>query len=97
MLLYKNSSSRVRTPDGLTEAFLTLIGVLQGDTLAPLLFIIVLDYVLRQSMKEDYGLTLIPRRTARVPGLTVTDLDFADDLSLLSDSIEKAQSLLNEL
>ena len=42
----------MRTPDGLTEAFLTLIGVLQGDTLAPLLFIIVLDYFLRQSMKD---------------------------------------------
>ncbi|MCP4491873.1 MAG: reverse transcriptase family protein [Gammaproteobacteria bacterium] len=96
-VMYTNSSSRVRTSDGLTEAFLTLIGVLQGDTLAPLLFIIVLDYVLRQSMKEDYGLTLIQRRTARVPGLTVTDLDYADDLSLLSDSLEKAQSLLNEL
>ncbi len=48
-------------------------------------------------MKEDYGLTLIPRRTARVPGLTVTELDFADDISLLSDSIRKAKSLLNEL
>ena len=96
-VMYMNSSSRVRTSDGLTEAFLTLTGVLQGDTLAPLLFIIVLDYILRQSMKEDYGLTLIKRRTARVPGLLVTDLDYADDLSLLSDSLEKAQSLLNEL
>ena len=96
-VMYLNSSSRVRTPDGLTDFFRTLIGVLQGDTLAPLLFIIVLDYILRQSMKEDYGLTLIPRRTARVPGLVVTDLDFADDLSLLSDSLEKAQSLLRDL
>ena len=81
----------------MTDAFLTLIGVLQGDTLAPLLFIIVLDYILRQSMKDDNGLTLIPRRSRRVPGLTVTDLDYADDLALLSDTIQKAQSLLHDL
>ena len=96
-VMYHNSNSRVRTPDGLTDAFLTLIGVLQGDTLAPLLFIIVLDYILRQSMKDDHGLTLIPRRSRRVPGLTVTDLDYADDLALLSDTIQKAQSLLHDL
>ena len=83
-LMYLNSNSRVRTPDGLTEAFLTLIGVLQGDTLAPLLFIIVLDYILRQSMKEENGLTLAPRRSRRVPGVTVTDLDFAYVLGLQS-------------
>ena len=95
--MYLNSNSRVRTPDGLTEAFLTLIGVLQGDTLAPLLFIIVLDYILHQSMKDENGLTLAPRRSRRIPGVTITDLDFADDLALLSDSIEKAQALLHDL
>jgi exonuclease III len=96
-VMYLNSSSRVKTPDGLTDFFQTLIGVLQGDTLAPLLFIIVLDYILRQSMKEDNGLTLIPRRSRRVPGLTLTDLDYADDLALLSDTIAKAQALLHDL
>ena len=96
-LMYLNSNSRVRTPDGLTDAFWTLIGVLQGDTLAPLLFVIVLDYILRQSMKDENGLTLIPRRSRRVPGLTVTDLDYADDIALLSDTIEKAQNLLHDL
>jgi exonuclease III len=96
-LMYLNSNSRVRTADGLTEAFLTLIGVLQGDTLAPLLFIIVLDYILRQSMKEDNGLTVAPRRSSRFPAVKVTDLDFADDLALISDTIEKAQRLLHDL
>ena len=95
--IYLQSNSRVRTPDGLTDAFLTLIGVLQGDTLGPLLFIIVLDYILCQSMKDENGLTLIPRKSRRVPGLTVTDLDYADYLALLSDSIEKAQALLRDL
>ena len=42
--MYLKSYSRVSTPDGLIDAFITLIGVLQGDTLALLLPIIILDY-----------------------------------------------------
>ncbi|KAL5263087.1 hypothetical protein ACHWQZ_G008482 [Mnemiopsis leidyi] len=36
-LLYDSAKSRVQTSDGLTEFFETLMGVLQGDTLAPFL------------------------------------------------------------
>ncbi|KAL5270988.1 hypothetical protein ACHWQZ_G001587 [Mnemiopsis leidyi] len=96
-LLYDSAKSRVQTSDGLTEFFETLIGVLQGDTLAPFLFIIVLDYILRNCMSPDYGLTITPRQSRRIPAVTVTDLDFADDLALLSNTIQEAQSLLNNL
>ena len=96
-LLYDSSSSRVQTIDGLTDFFKTLIGVLQGDTLAPFLFIIVLDYVLRNCMTEEYGLTITPRRSRRVPAVKVTDLDFADDLALIADTIEQVQHLLSDL
>ena len=48
-------------------------------------------------MKEDNGLTLAPRRSSRFPAVKVTDLDFADDLALISDAIEKAQRLLHDL
>ena len=96
-LLYDSSKSRVQTSDGLTDFFETLIGVLQGDTLAPFLFIIVLDYILRNCMSPDYGLTIHPRQSRRVPAVKVTDLDFADDLALLSNTIQDAQSLLHDL
>ena len=96
-LLYDSSKSRVQTSDGLTDFFETLIGVLQGDTLAPFLFIIALDYILRNCMSPDYGLTILPRQSRRVPAVTVTDLDFADDLALLSNTIQDAQSLLHDL
>ena len=39
-LLYTNTSAQVITPDGKTEFFEILAGVLQGDTLAPYLFVI---------------------------------------------------------
>ncbi|KAL5271253.1 hypothetical protein ACHWQZ_G001778 [Mnemiopsis leidyi] len=96
-LLYDTAKSRVQTSDGLTDFFETLIGVLQGDTLAPFLFIIVLDYILRNCMSPDYGLIITPRQSRRIPAVTVTDLDFADDLALLSNTIQEAQSLLNDL
>ena len=47
---YENTRARVISPDGESEFFNIKAGVLQGDTLAPYLFIIVLDYVLRQSI-----------------------------------------------
>ena len=50
MILYRNTKVKVRLPDGDTEYFDIVIGVLQGDTLAPYLFIICLDYVLRTSI-----------------------------------------------
>ena len=42
----------LRSPDGDTEYFDIVAGVLQGDTLAPYLFIICLDYVLRTSIDK---------------------------------------------
>ena len=45
MAMYTNSSSRVRLDNQFSKAFSINTGVLQGDTLAPFLFIIVLDYI----------------------------------------------------
>ena len=47
---------KVCSPDGDTDFFDIVAGVLQGDTLAPYLFITCLDYILRMSiniMKEN--------------------------------------------
>ena len=53
MILYRNTKVKVRSPDGDTEYFDIVAGVLQGDTLAPYLFIICLDYVLRTSIDNN--------------------------------------------
>ena len=52
-ILYRNTKVKVRSPDGDTEYFDIVAGVLQGDTLAPYLFIICLDYVLRTSIDNN--------------------------------------------
>ena len=51
-ILYRNTKVKVRSPDGDTDYFDIIAGVLQGDTLAPYLFIICLDYVLRTSIDK---------------------------------------------
>ncbi|CAJ1055842.1 uncharacterized protein LOC110241963 [Xyrichtys novacula] len=65
---------------------------------APFLFIIVLDYALRKAMadgkEEELGFTITPRGSRRHLKEVLADLDFADDIALLSDAVEQAQELL---
>lgn len=59
-------------------------------SLSPLLFIIVLDYILHQSIKDDNnGLTLIPEGVGHVSlawRWRISILDYADDQALISAS-----------
>ena len=60
MMLYKNSKFKIRSPDGGTNFFDIIDRFLQGDTLAPYLFIICLDYVPWRSIDliKENGFTL---------------------------------------
>ena len=49
-MLYKNTKATVRSPDGDTDFFEIIDGVLQEDTLAPPLLIICPEYVLQTSI-----------------------------------------------
>ena len=76
--MYSNARARIVTPDGETDLFEITAGVLQGDTLASFLFIIVLDYVLRNAIdgnKEELGFTVQPRKSRRHPKQVLTDLE----------------------
>ena len=56
MMLSKNMKVKVCSPDGDTDYFDIVTGVMQRDTLAPYRFIICLDYVLptlMDLMKEN--------------------------------------------
>ena len=95
--MYTSTKAKVVSPDGETELFDITAGVLQGDTLAPFLFVIVLDYAMRKAMagrEDELGFTITPRKSRRHPKEVLADLDFADDISLLSDEMRQAQELL---
>ena len=97
-LIYEDSSAQVLTPDGETSFFDILAGIFQGDTLAPFLFIIVLDYALKQAFKishSESGIVIEPRRSPRHPEIKIRDLAYADDIALLNKSIQLAESLLH--
>ena len=86
-MLYCNTKFKVHSLDGDIDLFVIVGGTLQGSTLAPHLFIICLDYVLRTLiylMKEN-GFTLIK---------TITDADNAEDIDLLANTTTQAKSLL---
>ena len=96
---YTNNEAQVLSPDGDTDFFVIQAVVLQGDTLAPLLLILGLDYAMRKATlnPQETGFTLTPRRSRRHPPITITDTDFTDYIALLSDNVEKAQLLLTRV
>ena len=94
-ILYRNTKIKVRSPDGDTEYFDIVAGVLQGDTLAPYLFIICLDYVLRISRENGFELT--KKRSRRYPATTITEVDYADDIAILANTPDQAETLLHSL
>ena len=97
--VYTGTKAKVVTADGITEVFDILAGVLQGDTLAPYLFIIVVDYIMTVAIDDvsDSGFTLKPARSRRVGAEKLADVEFADDVALVTDTIDEAKLLLDRL
>ena len=99
MMLYKNMKAKVRSLDGDTDYFNIVAGVLQGDTLAPYLFITCLDYVLRTStdLMKDNGFKLAKESSRKHPTQTITDANYTNDRAFLANSPTQAKSLLHSL
>ena len=82
-----------------TEYFDIVAGVLQRDTLSPHLFIICLDYVLRTSIDKirENGFELTKKRSRRYPAKAITDADYTDDIEILANTPNQAETLLHSL
>ena len=76
-----------------TDDFELLAGALQDDTHAPYIFVIVLENIMRKTV----GFKLRKGRSRRIGPKIVTDLDFADDIALVTSEIVHAQELLTLL
>ena len=96
IILYRNIKVKVRSLDGDTEYFDIVARVLQGDTLAPYLFIICLDWVLRTSIDKirENGFELTKKRSRRYPAKTIT---YTDDIAILANTPNQAETLLHSL
>ena len=67
--------------------------------LAPYLFIISLDYVLRTSIDKirENGFELTKKRSRRHPAKTITDADYAHDIAILANTPNLAETQLHSL
>ena len=83
-IMYVNTYAVILTPEGETTNFNINTGVLQGDPLAPYVFIMVSDYALRTAIDDREGLTLTRRRSPRHPASHLSDLYCADDICSLT-------------
>ena len=98
-ILYRNTQVKVRSPDRDTDYFDIVAGVLQGDTLSPYFYIICLDYVLRTSIDKirENSFELTKKRSRRYPAKRITDADYADDIAILANTSNQAETLLHSL
>ena len=96
---YSGCQARVRVGGEVTDWFCIETGVRQGCVWSPLLFGILIDWVLRKAC-NGHGIQLEKRhRTLRgiQEGWRLPDLDFADDVALLTSGEQQATEALARL
>ena len=89
--LYSNSACQVIHDGKLSEPFQVQTGVRQGCLLSPTIFLLVVDWIMRRSTHN--------KKTGIQWTFTsqLEDLDFADDICLLSHRLQDAQDKLNRV
>ena len=62
-------------------------------------YIIYLDCILRTSIGKirENGFKLTKKRSRRYPAKTITDADYADDITILANTSNQAETLLHSL
>ena len=86
--MYEDATCKVIHDGKLTEPFSVQTGVRQGCLLSPIIFLMVVDWVMRQSTADQKtGIQWTFNKQLK-------DLDFADDISLLSNKQQDAQKKL---
>jgi len=88
--LYRHTRCCIRINHGVTDMFDILTRVRQGVILSRFLFLMVIDFLMRKTVDgHNYGITWETEKLA--------DLDFADDIALISDSPMTLQNMTTEL
>jgi hypothetical protein len=87
--MYNNTKGVVLVNGKSSNPFNITTGALQGDVLAPFLFVIVIDYVMSNGERDfDFEYQKSDgTRSRRVPTCKLGDLGFADDIALLENKI----------
>ena len=86
---YEGMSCKVVHGQQLSESFQVRTGVRQGCLLSPFLFLLAIDWIMKETTSE--GRNGI-QWTLMGPNNQLDDLDFADDLALLSSTRQQMQA-----
>ena len=92
--VYKNAMGIVRANGVESEFFPFKIGLKQGDSLSPLLFILLIDDITKECNNKCRSQRLKVGHLNLIP-IYVQALTYADDIVILADSEEKLQTTLN--
>ena len=86
--LYAGPEATVRTGHATTDSFQIGKGVRQGCILAPCLFYLYAEYVMRNAGLEE------AQAGIKIAGRNINNLRYADDTTLMAESEEELKSLL---
>ena len=86
--LYAGHEATVRTGHGTTDWFQIGKGVRQGSVLSPCLFNFFAEYIMRNTGQEE------AQAGIKIAGRNITNLRYADDTTLMTESEEELKSLL---
>ena len=86
--LYAGQEATVRTEHATTDWFQVGKGVRQGCILSPCLFNLYAEYIMRNAGLDEAQVEI------EIAGRNISNLRYADDTSLISESEEELKSLL---
>ena len=89
--MYENNTAAVKVGNEVSNWFCIKSGVKQGCVLSSFIWIILMDFVLRSTGKQ------LETMKSNGEGRTLLDLDYADDLSILDESVSKMNEFLEVL
>ncbi|MCG8432081.1 MAG: reverse transcriptase family protein, partial [Candidatus Omnitrophica bacterium] len=99
--VYQDCEAAVLVENEKTDWFRIETGVRQGCVWSPLLFGVLIDFVLRKACDQNrYGICIRERKRTLFgtdKGLLLPDLDYADDVTLLETSDNHGNRLLNSV
>ena len=89
--LYVGQEATVRTGHGTTDWFQIRKGVHQGCILSPCLFNVYAKYIMRNTGLEE------AQTAIKIAGRNISDLRYANDTTLMTESEEDLKSLLKKV
>ena len=81
-----------------TEWFVITAGVRQGCLWSPLIFLILIDYVLKHDLdNNNLCMVIEKKKRLKIPIQMLSDLALADNIALLDDTVYLLQKAANEV